>query len=267
MSQEALIQALLDHLRGRCYGKHEGVVTDTDDPLGLGRIRAKVPAVLGEDTTTGWALPCTPAGGGRNRGLLWLPEVGDSVWIEFAAGDLSRPIWTGGWWGAPEASGDPDELGEGSGAETPEAEGGPAGPGRVVLRTTAGHRLLLDDDGGLVILTEAAEKSEIRLEGDGSVTVKAQGATLTLSGGNITVQADNQVTIDGPQVTVKANLIKLGSDGAAHPVPLGDLLVTAFSTHTHLVPALPNPTGATIPTLPPAVPLPPSVLSTKVLAE
>ena len=33
----------------RFYGKYEGVVTDTADPKKIGRIRAKVPAVLGEE--------------------------------------------------------------------------------------------------------------------------------------------------------------------------------------------------------------------------
>ncbi|MEG4643955.1 phage baseplate assembly protein V, partial [Paracoccus sp. APAP_BH8] len=40
-----------------------------------------------------------------------LPEVGDTVWIEFEAGDPMRPIWAGTFWGAPESSGGQDDLG------------------------------------------------------------------------------------------------------------------------------------------------------------
>ena len=80
---------------GRFFGKFEGVVTNTADPKQIGRIRAKVPAVLGDELESGWALPCVPAGGGKERGLLFLPQVGDTVWIEFGGGDVSRPIWVG----------------------------------------------------------------------------------------------------------------------------------------------------------------------------
>src|SRR5207248_2980101 len=79
----------------RFFGKYEGQVTDVNDPLEIGRLRAKVPEVLGRDVETGWALPCAPFGGGKDRGMLFLPKMADTVWIEFAAGDISRPIWSG----------------------------------------------------------------------------------------------------------------------------------------------------------------------------
>ena len=31
-----------------------------------------------------------------------MPEVQVGVWIEFEAGDASRPIWTGCWWASGE---------------------------------------------------------------------------------------------------------------------------------------------------------------------
>ena len=58
------------------YGKHAGVVTDTNDPKGIGRLRARVPEVFGEEEPCGWALPCLPWGGGKNRGFFALPEAG-----------------------------------------------------------------------------------------------------------------------------------------------------------------------------------------------
>ena len=60
-------------------------------------------------------MPCAPFGGGKDRGLLAVPEVGDTVRIEFAAGDVSRPIWAGTFWGAPGSSGGQDDLGEATG--------------------------------------------------------------------------------------------------------------------------------------------------------
>ena len=82
-------------MNGECptfYGKYRGIVTDNDDPGKLGRLRARVPAVLG-DAETGWAMPCVTV-----VDCLPLPAVGSGVWIEFEGGDPSRPIWCGSLW-------------------------------------------------------------------------------------------------------------------------------------------------------------------------
>ena len=80
------------------YGKYRGVVTDNNEPLKQGRIRATVPAVLG-DRESGWALPCTPC----SRGFFFIPPVDAKVWIEFEGGNPEVPIWSGCFWGPGEA--------------------------------------------------------------------------------------------------------------------------------------------------------------------
>ena len=53
------------------FGKFRGVCTDNQDPLQIGRIRARVPDVTGDDET-GWAMPCFPATGqGMGYGWQW----------------------------------------------------------------------------------------------------------------------------------------------------------------------------------------------------
>jgi uncharacterized protein involved in type VI secretion and phage assembly len=200
-SLEVLSQAFDDLVRSRFYGKYEAVVTSVEDPLEIGRVRARVPAVLGEDVESGWALPCMPFGGGKDRGFLAVPEVGDSVWIEFAAGDPSRPIWSGVFWGAPESSGQPDDLGEATGSEVPTSDDAKAGPGRVVLRTKAGHRVCWDDLEEAIVIAHGAGNSEIRLTKDGEVVVTAEA-------------------------------IKLGAE-AAERLVLGDAFMELFNKHTH----------------------------------
>lgn len=82
------------------YGKYRGTVEAVVDPEGLGRIRARVPAV--GDVELSWALPCVP-GAGPGSGHLVLPPLGASVWIEFEGGDIDYPIWSGGFWRHGEA--------------------------------------------------------------------------------------------------------------------------------------------------------------------
>jgi uncharacterized protein involved in type VI secretion and phage assembly len=78
------------------YGKYRGTVTDNADLLMLGRVRAKIPDILG-DKESGWALPCSPYAG-KGVGLFLVPPKGASVWIEFEYGNPDRPIWSGGFW-------------------------------------------------------------------------------------------------------------------------------------------------------------------------
>ncbi len=67
------------------------------------RIKAMVPSVLGE-TPTGWCMPCVPYAG-PNVGFAFLPEAAAGVWIEFEGGDVSYPIWVGGYWREGEVPG------------------------------------------------------------------------------------------------------------------------------------------------------------------
>ncbi|MFG6080217.1 phage baseplate assembly protein V [Paracoccus litorisediminis] len=219
-----ILRALSDLIgeagRATFWGKYAGIVTNRDDPKSIGRLRARVPEVFGMDQEAGWALPCLPWGGGKNRGFYALPEVGDTVWIEFEAGDPMRPIWTGTFWGAPESSGGQDDLGTETGAETPEGPDGPAKPGLYILRTKSGHVVSLDDDGGLIVIAEASG-AEIRISGQGEITLKADKITL--------------------------------GDGGSEALILGNSFMQMFNSHTH-------PTGVG-PSGPPAQPMTSSHLS------
>ena len=88
---ECLERSFEKLLNNKRYGKHRGSVTDSQDPENLSRIRAMVPEVFGKDLEICWALPCVPCAG-NDSGISMMPESGDGVWIEFEAGDVSRPI-------------------------------------------------------------------------------------------------------------------------------------------------------------------------------
>lgn len=158
------IHDVLERLRGRFYGKYRGTVTDVEES-GRGRIKAKVPAVLG-DHQTGWCDPCVPYAG-KDVGFVFLPEVGSGVWIEFEGGDVSFPIWTGCYW---------------RDGEFPEG----AGPAKKVIVTKAGHKIIFDDDGESVTLTDSSENS---------VKLDSSGLTLTRGSGKIEI-TDSKVSVN-----------------------------------------------------------------------
>ena len=92
-----MADSMADALQSRqvFFGKYRGRVVDNVDPLKKGRLRVRVPQVL--DATEVWAEPCVPYAG-RNVGFYAIPENDTGVWIEFEAGDVSYPIWTGCFW-------------------------------------------------------------------------------------------------------------------------------------------------------------------------
>lgn len=95
MNYEDLGNQLLNWIKGHYFGKYRGTVTDNGDPTDRGRLKVKVPAVLG--TVESWAMPCVPYAG-DSVGFYSLPAVGTGVWVEFEAGDPSYPIWAGCFW-------------------------------------------------------------------------------------------------------------------------------------------------------------------------
>ena len=155
------------------FGKYRGVVTDNKDPLKLGRIRAKVPVIFGENDS-GWALPCSPYAG-KNVGFFCIPPIDALVWIEFESGNPETPIWTGGFWKdgeTPDESASPDikilktdtntiKLDDTSGAEN------------VTIETNAGLKIVLNQDG--IELSNSSQKIKIASSGvsinDGALEV------------------------------------------------------------------------------------------------
>lgn len=91
-----LLDTLADLVQNRYFGKYRGLVMGHEFPVGRGRLKVQVPAVLGDVEVM--AEACVPYAG-DGVGFLMLPDVGTGVWVEFEGGDPSYPIWVGCFWG------------------------------------------------------------------------------------------------------------------------------------------------------------------------
>lgn len=80
----------LQGLVGVYHGTLLGVVTDTADPLKLGRVRVAFPS-KGARSESDWLLKGTPCYGLS----LPLPSVGDTVEVSFINGDPHKGIYRG----------------------------------------------------------------------------------------------------------------------------------------------------------------------------
>jgi hypothetical protein len=234
VSETALEQA--EQAADRFYGKYRGIVVNNVDPLQMGRLMAMVPEVLGE-VPSSWALPCTPYPGTAS-GFYAVPMVGAGVWIEFEAGDTSRPIWVGGWWGS---------------GQLPMTETAtPVQPTTKILRSDFGLLVSLDDLLQTITISDGLGLNLM---------------TIKVLEGTIEVKSLVRVVLEAP-------LIQHGA-AAVHPAVFGDLLlaylnqlVAMFNSHVHpgemaagILPVTPAPP---VPFFPPATP---ALISIKNLVE
>jgi hypothetical protein len=174
---EQTLERVVNRLGSTYYGKYRGIVTDVDDPQNLCRIRARVDNVL-DGQQTGWAVPASPFAG-DGHGMVMLPAVGSGVWIEFEAGNLDFPIWSGGWW----ASG-----------QRPDPQGAKL---RVIVSET-GNQVILDDD-----------SDEVRIVHNGGPEIKISGSEIVMTVGAC------ELKIGTTDISLNNGLIKVGPAGVS----------------------------------------------------
>ena len=162
----------IDQTRQGYFGKYRGTVSNNVDPLQKGRLQVSVPAVYGSNTLN-WALPSVPFAG-DGEGLYFVPAVGANIWVEFEAGDIDSPIWSGCFWGDGECPG--------------------TMPQTKLLKTRAATITLdeLNPSAPLVIETSAGNR----------ITITATGVTLESTSGAV-------VELSGPKVSINNGALEV----------------------------------------------------------
>ena len=218
MNLERVVAGLVEKIERRFYGKYRGIVVDNQDPSQLGRLKLKVPSVLGPDVVTGWATPCVPYGGAADQGFLFVPERGAGVWVEFEEGDLEFPIWVGTFWSQPD-----DEN------RAAQAAAGPTVPSRTRCRTRRparssrplkGHTIQFEDadDEEAVLVREGRNGHLVTMNKDGITIVDKKQNTILLNddGVKITDATGNAIKMTGSALTVTAKVpFKIDASGQA----------------------------------------------------
>jgi uncharacterized protein involved in type VI secretion and phage assembly len=177
------MQALLEWVRSRYFGKYRGKVVDNADSTNSGKLKVSLDVI---DSMEVWAMPCVPYAG-KGVGFYSLPEPGTGVWVEFEGGDLSFPVWTGFFWGDGEL---PDP-------------GGAA----VKIWKTENLTLRFDDDADEMLLKTGSDSS-ITLNdkitsssSDATHTVGSDGVVSEMGLGKVEV-TDSGVSVNGGALEV-----------------------------------------------------------------
>lgn len=204
--------------QNRISGVVPAVVTNNRDSEGLGRVKVRYPW-LSEENESDWAKVMTFMAG-AGRGGYFLPEVGDEVLVAFEHGDINFPYIIGAIWNSedtpPESNGDGGnhirKLVSRSGHEilfNDDAEGRCE---KIEIRTSAGHRILLDDAGGReqieiadhsgrnTIVIDSAQ-NRITIESGANLDIKAQMISIEASAA-MEIKSNGDMTIQGAMVRI-----------------------------------------------------------------
>lgn len=217
-----------------------GIVTDNEDPDGLGRVKVRLPE-LSDDNESWWAR-LVQHGAGSGRGWMTIPEIDDEVVVAFEHGDIQHPYVLGGLWNGVDPMPDVDA---------------PVASGAVVSRSFTsrlGHRLEFrdgdGDDAKFVCVTldngttklylgndkielVSADKAILVETNDASIDLSEQG-DITIKAKNIELSADQNITIKGGQntsveagqnVDVKGTNVKVNGTAGANLESSGQAVV------------------------------------------
>lgn len=164
-------------------------VKENNDDKGQGRVKVAFDWQK-NGKTTNWIRVQTPNAGvsgavPKNRGWVFVPEVGDQVMVSYEHGNPDGPYVTG------------SVFHSGSG------KGGDKDNKVKSIITRSGNAIVFDDETGSIVITDQTGKQLIMLDGTDAITVMAK-KSITL-----TNEAESVIVMDDKSIGLQADTIAL----------------------------------------------------------
>jgi phage protein D/phage baseplate assembly protein gpV len=192
------------------------VVTNNNDPEGMGRVKVKFEA-LGDNMESEWARVTTLNAGGK-RGMFMMPQPNDTVVVGFEHGDARRPFVLGSLFNGKDKL--DDDLKDASGRLA-----------KFGVKTN--HQFLAHSEKELKLHSSEKMTVEVKgspgtyeLDADGTVKTKSSqgfeveaGSTMKIKAtGTVEIESSAQLKLKGSMISVEASgvlelkgsMIKLG---------------------------------------------------------
>ena len=200
--QQPLSAAMLPAIQGL----HIGVVTQLEsDPAGEDRIMVKLP-VLNNDEDGIWCR-VAKLDAGENRGMFFLPEVGDEVVIGFINNDPRHAVVLG----MLNSSAKPAPL---TAADDNHEKGYVSRSEMKMIFNDEKKSFSFETPGGnKFLITEEDKKIHLEDQNGNKITMNDQGITIE-SIKDIVLKAAKDIKTDGVNITVKAGA-QLKAEGSA----------------------------------------------------
>lgn len=189
---------------GGIHGVVVGVVTNNNDPDGMGRVKVKFPW-LNDTDESHWARIAAPMAG-TERGFCFYPEVDDEVLVAFEHGDIRFPYVLGGLWNGQDAPPETNSDGENN---------------VRIIKSRSGHVVKFTDKDGeeKIEIIDSSEKN--------SIVIDTKENTIT-----VTSEKDIALSATKGKISLDAQDIEITSSAATKIESSADMDLKASGTNT-----------------------------------
>ncbi|MGE3539969.1 MAG: phage baseplate assembly protein V [Candidatus Tectimicrobiota bacterium] len=213
-----MLDLIREHAPRGIVGVVVGIVTNNQDPDGMGRVKVRFPWRDDADESF-WARIATLMAG-PGRGSYFLPEVEDEVLVAFDHGDIHHPYVLGALWNGqdtPPASNSDGKnnvrkITSRSGHEIILDDNTEQQQARVTIQSQAGHQIVLDDAAGqekIAIADKSGNNTVVIDSAQNSIAIQSQ-MRLSLKASTLEIEADTTLTIKaGATLTIQGSLVKI----------------------------------------------------------
>lgn len=172
------------------YGVTVGLVTNNQDPEGLGRVKVKFPWLSGAEESY-WARVVSLMAG-NDRGIYFLPEVDDEVLVAFEQGDMSFPYILGAVW---------------NGKDKPPVNNDDGKNNQRLIKSRSGHIIVLDDTDGeeKIIIKDKTGNNQIVIDSkENTMNIKVDKDLTIETKGKISLKSsDDDISIECKNLSIK----------------------------------------------------------------
>jgi uncharacterized protein involved in type VI secretion and phage assembly len=185
-----------------------GIVTNNNDPDGLGRVKVKFPT-LGDKLESWWARIASPSAG-KDRGLLMMPIANDEVLVAFEHGDTRRPYIIGSLWNGQAK---PNNLVQKDGSFVLQSDKqiqmkakepiSVKGDKELSIDTTGAAKLKTSNKLGMEASSDASLKAmKIEINANADITIKANASVKIQASGQCEVTSSGLLKLGGSSIMI-----------------------------------------------------------------
>ena len=212
--------------RALVNGVVSALVTNLKDPDDLGRVKVKY-AWLGE-IESDWVRIATPMAG-SSRGFLYFPEVNDEVLVAFEHGDIHRPVIVGALWSNVDKPPEVNSVAVGSDGKVNQrilkTRAGhlimlddKQGEEKISVKSKSGHEVIMDDKSGseaITIKDKTGSNSMVITSSDNSMAIKVNGDFSVTANGKITLKSTQDISMESSGGNAKLKGMQLAMEGVS----------------------------------------------------
>ncbi|ELY2018348.1 Vgr family protein, partial [Flavobacterium psychrophilum] len=201
----------------------QAIVVDNADPKGNGRVRVQLLWQQTKNLRTPWLRVMTPDAGtsgevATNRGMVFIPEVGDHVMLGFRYNDPNRPFVIGSLFNGTIGA------------------GGSSNNNIKSIFTRTGSTITFDEGQSSILVKDPSGNTWF-MDGNGNINVTAPKDIIISAGANISISAGQNITSSAAMnISESAGVNKSIAVGALHTTFVGgDSLMNVTGKLTEII--------------------------------